>query len=176
MRGQTTLDFATGVSLFLLALVFVFMFVPGTLQPFTQSAQEETVSANRVADLLVTDLLADADEPYLLDGPCTAKLLGSTGSPACGFDGATLQARLDLPARQNVNVTLRGNVSGSTERLCWDAANQTVAGESTGACGDANDVLFVAGDTPPTDGGSTVTARRLVSVHGTTASLEVRMW
>ncbi|MHB9285706.1 hypothetical protein ACKVMT_01535 [Halobacteriales archaeon Cl-PHB] len=172
MRGQTTLDFATGVSLFLLTIIFVFMFVPGTLQPFTQSAQEETVGANRVADLLVMDLLADSEEPYLLDGPCTAKLLGGTGAPACGFDGATLNARLDLPDRQHVNITIRGNFSSGTKRLCWDQNADSVVAASSGDC----DVQFAAGDSPPESSGSTVTARRMVSIRGTTASLEVRMW
>ena len=33
-RGQTTLDFAIGVSVFLIVVAFVLAFVPGMVQPF----------------------------------------------------------------------------------------------------------------------------------------------
>jgi len=70
-RAQTTLDFATGVGIFLVVVASVFAFVPGMLEPFASSTQEETAAANRIADNVAGSLLADPDEPYLLDPVCT---------------------------------------------------------------------------------------------------------
>lgn len=175
-RGQTTLDFATGVSIFLFTLVFVFAFVPGMLQPFTESSQGETASSDRVADLIVQDLLAEPGQGYVLDGSCTAALMGDRSAPECGFDGATLKARLDLSAWQHVNVTMRGDVDGDgSEFLCWDENHgQTV--EASGPACDGGDVALRAGTAPPADGDSVVTARRIASVDETVATIEVRLW
>jgi hypothetical protein len=175
-RGQTTLDFAIGVSLFILVLLFVFTFIPGTLQPFTQGAQEETVASNRVADLLVKDLLVEDERAYVVDGHCTAVLLGglSGSGTDCGFDGGTLAARLDLPDRQFVNVTIHGNVTAAPgdELLCWDDS----AGEVVAASDSSCDTVYTGGGNAPEDRGSTVTSRRIVSIEGVDAALEVRMW
>lgn len=70
-RGQTTLDFAIGVSIFILVIVFTFTFVPTTLQPFEESAQQETVVADRIATQLSSELLATPESPYVLDRECT---------------------------------------------------------------------------------------------------------
>ena len=70
-RGQTTLDFAFGVSVFLLTAIFVLTFVPGMLQPFEQSTQEEITAANRIATDLAEETLASPDRPYVLDRECT---------------------------------------------------------------------------------------------------------
>lgn len=85
MRGQTTLDFAVGVSIFLIVVAFVVAFVPTMLEPFDGSAQEETAVADRLADDLATDLLvADVQEPHLLDRGCVVAffaLENSDGDP-----------------------------------------------------------------------------------------------
>ncbi len=175
MRGQTTLDFATGISVFLLAVLFVFAFVPGVLTPFTASAQEETVTANRVADLVVKDIVADAGEPYLLDGHCTAALLNDslTGS-GCGFDGSTLETRLSLPDFQSINITIRGSPNrGNDELLCWNTTSKIVVNASNTACDFA---LTKSNDDLPSSRGSVVTARRIVSIGNRTASMEVNIW
>lgn len=71
-RGQTNLDFALGVSVFLLTIVFVFSFVPGMLEPFTASTQQETAASDRIADQLAQEMLvSDPGEPYRLDRECT---------------------------------------------------------------------------------------------------------
>jgi hypothetical protein len=72
MRGQTTLDFAVGVSVFLIVVAFVLAFVPTMLQPFDGSSQEETALADRLAEQLSTGLLVeDVTRPYQLDRECT---------------------------------------------------------------------------------------------------------
>lgn len=70
-RAQTTLDFAIGMSVFLIAVTFVFSFIPGMLQPFTGSNEAKTVVADRVADSLAEGMLGDPSEPYILDRTCT---------------------------------------------------------------------------------------------------------
>lgn len=63
MRAQTTLDFAIGISVFLLAVVFVLAFAPGMLDPFTGSAGEKRVASNRIADALSQGMLGDPADP-----------------------------------------------------------------------------------------------------------------
>lgn len=172
-RGQTTLDFAVGVSIFLMSIVFVFAFVPGTLQPFTQSAQDETAGSDRVADLLVEDLLTADGDPYILDGSCTAALMADRSGSGCGFDGGNLSTRLDLPRFQSINVTMRGDPGGGhLERLCWNDADEVVVGATNASC----DVALATGEEPPTDTDSVVTARRVVAIQGIDTVVEVRLW
>lgn len=176
MRGQTTLDFATGVSVFLLTILFVFTFVPGILTPFTDSAQEDTVTANRLADLVSKDILADPAEPYRLNATCTEALISDSSVPGCEFDGSTLSARLDLSAQQSVNITFTGypENTGSADRelLCWDSGNEEVVLASDGDC----DTELRTGPNPPQDSQSVVTARRIVTIDGKTATMEVKTW
>jgi hypothetical protein len=176
MRGQTTLDFATGVSVFLLVIIFVFTFVPGILTPFTQTAQEETVTANRVADLISKDIVAEPNQPYLLDGDCTAALLSDSAGPGCGFDGATLEARLDLDDFQSVNLTVRGSPGrGPNELLCWNGTSQRVVNATAAAC-TGSDTVLRAGEETPDSADSVVTARRIVTVADRIVGLEVKVW
>ncbi|WP_408959138.1 hypothetical protein [Natrinema sp. 74] len=53
-RGQTTQDFAVGIGVFLLAIAFVFSFLPTIITPFDSSVGgAETAQADRIADLIV---------------------------------------------------------------------------------------------------------------------------
>jgi hypothetical protein len=179
MRGQTTLDFATGISIFLFAMLFVFAFIPGVLTPFTTTAQEETVTANRVADLVATDIVTAPGQPYLLDGACTAALLNSSLNSSsaldCGFSGGDMRERLDLAQRQSVNITFRGSPdTGADEILCWDNTSEQVVNASNATACDYT--LTGQTGTDPSSGDSVVTARRIVSIDGTKASMEVRIW
>ncbi len=70
-RAQTTLDFAVGMSIFLLTVAFVFTFAPNIAEPFSDSGTENTVVADRAASQLVAGTLADPDRPYVLDKACT---------------------------------------------------------------------------------------------------------
>ncbi|PSQ10682.1 hypothetical protein BRC93_08575 [Halobacteriales archaeon QS_5_70_15] len=82
-RGQTTLDFALGVSVFLLTAIFVLTFVPGMLEPFEESTQEELSAADRIATDLIEETLASPDRPHLLDRECTVIFFESRED---GFD------------------------------------------------------------------------------------------
>jgi hypothetical protein len=56
-RGQTPQDFAVGISIFLLTVMFVFAFVPSVLQP-SQASEEVilTTEGDRVASNIVSNL------------------------------------------------------------------------------------------------------------------------
>lgn len=170
-RGQTTLDFAVGVSIFIFSIVFVFAFVPGTLQPFTQTAQDETAGSDRVADLVVKDLLAEPGEPYLLDGECTAAMMDRDLAPGCDFDSEALSSKLGLSSFQSFNITMYGD-GGGNEILGWNSTNKRVVAASD----SDSDTAFATGETPPLNRDSVVTARRVVSIDGTKAVVQVRLW
>lgn len=186
-RGQTSLDFAVGMSTLLLVFAFVLTFVPGILGPFTTSGQEETVTADRVADHLAEGLLAEPGMPYVLNTTCTKDFLNDTADDGCAFDDTDpLRERVGLSRyeggstyRQRVNVSVVGNVSKSDGEavLCWDAATAGLIEADEGGCGDdTGDVRLTDGDSPPTERSSVVATRRVVSIDGQDATLLVRVW
>ena len=181
MRAQTTLDFAIGMSFFLLAVAFVFAFVPGMIDPFTGSTQEEMTASNRLADRLATDALASPDEPTVLNETCTRRFFDTSAAPGtCAFaadNGDGPGDRLEVDDRLSVNATITGDADddGNGGLLCWDDAAASVAEESSGNCGDSADVTFAGGDAPP-DGQSVVSATRRVTIGDTDARLVVRAW
>jgi len=54
-RGQTTQDFVVGIGIFLLAVAFVFSFVPSIITPYTAATTAETAQADRIADTIVSE-------------------------------------------------------------------------------------------------------------------------
>lgn len=183
-RGQTTLDFTVGVSIFLLVLISIFLFVPGTLEPFTQGSQEEIVTVNRVADQLSEGQLGDPATPHILDTSCTVAFFQDTSPADCRFSGPNLTARVGVKPRQNVNVTIEGNVTETSDDgadlLCWDkepGPNRLIERDE-GASDPAKDcdTLLAIGPTAPDSAGTSVTSRRVVTINGTNTRLIVEMW
>lgn len=74
-RAQTTLDFAFGIGIFLITVVFIFMFVPNLVAPFnTPSESGEKIQAERTADHLVAHTLGgnqNNSHATTLDPACT---------------------------------------------------------------------------------------------------------
>jgi len=176
-RGQTTLDFAFGISIFIAVVLFIFLFVPGILDPFTAGAQEETVTTNRVADELSHGLLGSTSTPKVLNRTCTVRFFDAANPGGCHYysGSSAVTERIGLDDRQNVNVTLYGNVSAAgtgRDVLCWDDTASTLAEKGGGSC----DTVFVAGDSPPTRNDDSVTAMRVVSLFGEDVTMEVVMW
>ncbi|WP_224447166.1 DUF7287 family protein [Haloprofundus salilacus] len=176
-RAQTTIDFAIGAGVFLLAVAFVIAFIPSMLSPFAGGGQEDTVVADRVASNLVGGVLSAPETPYRVDGECAAVFFGASvmGDFDCGFDpdAVTVNERVGVSSRVNLHITIDGDRSGDgIERLCWDNAERRVVEADASGC----DVRFEAGQSPPTDTGSVVVAWRAVSLAGETGQLEVRVW
>lgn len=59
--GQITLDYLVGITIFLLALVFVFQYAAGLFTPFESSSDEVTMIADRVATTVVEDRISAGD-------------------------------------------------------------------------------------------------------------------
>jgi len=172
MRGQTTLDFAIGVVIFLAVLLFAFGFVPGILEPFEVSGEEDPALSDRIANTLSADMLGSPGQPHVLDRHCTAAFFnGSVDSDDCSFDNDDgLQTRLNLSSFQNVNVTIVNSSAGNAV-YCRDLDDDTVASGS--ACDP--DKKFKLGD-QPAPGQNTITARRTVAIDDEIASLRVIVW
>lgn len=160
-RGQTTLDFAVGMSTFLVAVAFVMAFVPGMLQPFVGGAQEETVAADRTASDLSGGLLVDTDDPHLLNATCTEAFFDRSSPGGCGFDGEWgdgdtnyLNDAVGIRPPAALNVTVR-NESGVVR---------------------IDGTLLRAGQSVPRRHTGVVVAQRIVRVEGDTARLYVRVW
>jgi hypothetical protein len=186
-RGQTTLDFAVGMSTFLLVFAFVLTFIPGMIQPFSASDQEATVIADRVADHLSQGLLGDPARPYILNSTCTVAFLDDSTGTGCRYSGDNISDRVGLsrydtnkPYRSRINVSLEGNLSDTdgSNVLCWDDTNETLVERDDSSCdeGDPTDVVLQDGATLPENRDSIIVARRTVSVGGQNASLLVRVW
>ncbi|WP_206335404.1 hypothetical protein [Natronolimnobius sp. AArcel1] len=61
-RGQTTQDFAVGIGIFILAVAFVFSFLPSIVTPYDSSiGGAETAQADRISDKALDNLSTGAD-------------------------------------------------------------------------------------------------------------------
>lgn len=185
MRGQTTLDFAVGVVVFVVTVAFVVSFVPGMFEPFTGGDQDNTVAGNRVATQLSTSALAVPSKPYVLDRICVTDFFSGTNPPAlhCGFDGSTVQERVGLADSQSIQVRLVGDdvldSDSDDGTLCENNNFEIVEQANTASC----TTVYEVGKTPPSGTSQSVTlARRTVSIGGDAdkldgnARLEVKLW
>lgn len=164
-RGQTTMDFAVGVSVFLLVVAFVVAFVPGIFEPF--EGTDRTQTADRLGATLSGDVLGDPATPAALNETCTWSFFrqmqtGTDTTADCGFD----------PTTDTVSPTL-----GATDV----AVNVTVFED--GAVAELDPPSGVAGSTRELRAGPAVpdtrgvaTARRVVLVEDRSLQMVVRVW
>ncbi|WP_049980473.1 DUF7287 family protein [Halolamina rubra] len=158
-RGQTVLDYAIGVGIFLVAVMFVVATIPGMFAPFVGAGDAQI--ADRVATSLSTERLGAPDEPYLLERDCTVAFFGrldgdDPDADGCRFDTSadTLQEMFALDSSQAIQVRIEKS----------DGAAAVIDGRTLSAGGD------------PPSSVSVTTARRTVAIDGTTYWLEVRAW
>jgi len=178
-RGQTTLDYTIAILVFIAVVLFVFLFVPGILEPFGGGEGEDPAVADRIGNTLSHDMLSGADQPQVLDRQCTVEFFDEGVSPSeCdNFEGTTVAERLDLTDIQNVNVRILGNVTGSGEEVvCWDEGNNEWTDLSQTDCDDSDEILLNGGSTLPQDSTATITSTRVVSLRGQPVTLVVRVW
>ena len=176
-RAQLTIDFAVAAGTFLLAVAFVFAFVPGMLSPF-EGGQSQSLVADRAASQLAEGTLGDPSTPYVLNTTCTLELFrqvngGSSATDTCRFDttAATVHEILGVDETTRVNVTVERNVTGTAnpEIVCRDGTTAVVDDCSTG-------VPLAAGPSPPPSAGQLTGAYRSVIVDGGRYDLHVRVW
>ncbi|WP_254862466.1 DUF7287 family protein [Halovivax gelatinilyticus] len=94
-RGQTVQDFAVGIGLFILAVAFIFAFVPTIITPFADAGGAQTAQADRIAATIVDNASTDTpneldleefDEYYDEDGDDLIEVLGLRSSSDRAFD------------------------------------------------------------------------------------------
>ena len=174
-RGQTTIDFVIGISVFLAAIFFVFLFAPGILTPFTVSGQSDAITVDRTADYLSQDALGGPDEPYVLERACTVAFFNRSGDDPpgtsdCRYEDEPLREQLGLAETRTINVTITGNVSGgvTASQLYWDTEER----ELTAAPGGNKAVRLTIGDDIE-QRRATTTATRVVTLNGKDVTMTV---
>ncbi|MDS0474136.1 hypothetical protein [Natrinema sp. 1APR25-10V2] len=116
-RAQTTQDFAVGIGIFLLAIAFVFTFLPSVITPFDSSiGGAETAQADRVADLIVQNTSINGNN------------ISESGFQAYTDDNLTAELGL-----RNANGNTIDQVNVSVEYL----GNDTVVGPPSNWTGGA---------------------------------------
>jgi hypothetical protein len=167
------------MSIFLAVVVFIFLFIPGILSPFSQGGQADTASSNRVADQLAQGTLGSPSEPYVLNRYCTVEFFGTDDLAAdapsqCSYSGTSFEEGLGLEqSYQNINISIRNNAT-STESLCWDPDDGLI--NETGSDCEGARTQLQRGDAVTASTDDTVTSRRVVSLNREDVALIVRMW
>ncbi|WP_251344153.1 DUF7287 family protein [Haloplanus halophilus] len=149
-RAQTQQDFAVGVSIFLLATLFVFAYLPSTLASSDAEIEQQSYAADRLVASIFTNVTAE-DGANQLNRTRTRRFF-------VGHDDSTaIRANYSLPTTMSANVTLE-TLQGLTVDL--DAGGPTI----TAAAGDAYAEQVGA------------TTTRIVRLGGTRYRLVVRVW
>lgn len=101
-RAQTVQDFAVGIGIFLLAVAFVFSFVPTIITPFEDTGSADTAQADRIAATIVEN--ASTDTPNELDRPALDSRY--QGDSDALTEELGLRVNNDGGAITHVNITL----------------------------------------------------------------------
>jgi len=124
-RAQTSLDFLVGTTVFLLTLSAVLATVPGLVDPFATGQESATITADRAAERLATDVLVDTPtEPYVFD----AEAVDAFFQGGLTVDQAKRQ--LGIPTSTGLNVTLRSTSDFSIGNTPPSTADTSVAWRS----------------------------------------------
>jgi hypothetical protein len=178
-RGQTSVDFAIAMGVFLIALTTVIAFMPTMTQPFT-GGQENPLVADRLVAQLVDGQLGDPSSPSSLNTTCTMYFFnGSAGDPCPSFDGEDdLNTKLGLGQNTFVNVSLQKNVTGTVapETVCAEEPGATALHDPADADCESGDTVMHLGPEPPEASGSIINARRFVRFEGNRVFVVVKVW
>lgn len=170
-RGQTTLDFAIGTSVFLLAVVFVIVYAPTLFDPFAGGTGAKLLVADRAATSLSGDFLAvSTAEPGTLSAACVGTFFDidldeTVQSADCG---GTDLGEFDDPDGFDDLLSLDGrNANVTIHELGSPVSNPVQPEWADGPLTRSND------DSVPSD---VAVATRTVSIEGQQYRLTVRVW
>lgn len=122
-RAQTTLDFLVGTTVFLLTLSAVLVTIPGLVDPFATGQESNTITADRAAEALATDVLVTTpSKPYVFDNDTVHAFFEP------GPSESQPKQRLGVPAGVNMNVTLN---STATPGKLWLGPNVPEGAETS---------------------------------------------
>ncbi|MBC7085623.1 MAG: hypothetical protein H5T43_04580 [Methanomethylovorans sp.] len=130
--GQITLDYLVGITIFLLALVFLFQYAAGLFMPFESTSDEVTMIADRVAATVVEDWIS-AGDPHTSNIVCstfmedfftqlntnyiiTQNSLGLNGTFFCYDLNVSLENSTKVISCGGKNLPHGGNI-GQTKRI-----------------------------------------------------------
>lgn len=120
-RAQTTQDYAIGIGLFLVVVMFVLTFVPAVMAPFGDVADtERSAQAERAASSILASAATDGPDAHL-----SAEALRDT------LDEHNLSTAVSLPDRVNINVTVQELDGDSTVVAGGDTYTDADAGTWT---------------------------------------------
>ena len=188
-RAQTPLDFAIAMGIFLLAVTFVFTFIPSLTAPFVQGDQDKSVTADRVASHLAEGAFGEPGDPFVVDDDCARPFFDESTDDGdipstCGYSGDELGERVGVDTdRLQVNVTIEQVNTTATgddrfRTVCIDSNGDVNHTERASSCPNK----FVVGETADADD-SVVVARRIVTIPGCTfdtkscdVTLRVEVW
>jgi hypothetical protein len=169
VRGQTTLDFAVGSSVFLLTVIFVIVYAPTLFDPFAGGTGTKLLVADRAATSLSADFLAvSTAEPGTLSAGCVAAFFETNQSLAddeCTTDfdveGTTAFEQLLALDGRNANVTIHelDSSADTPAEIRWDGTDIEMTRSNSQAA--------------PID---VAVATRTVSIEGQQYRLTVRVW
>lgn len=179
-RGQTTLDFAIGVSVFLLAVGFVVLFIPTMFDPFSLGDGAGPVVAERSATHLVDGLLvADPSTPGTLDAGCTIAFFTANTTAATAEDCRVVPSSslardvgaISEEAATNEDVPQSWRVNASVQALA----------ERNGVAVRANEVRSGYGTDrlargPDAQGRNADTYSKVVTIDDNRYRVVVRVW
>ena len=176
-RAQMTLDFAIAMGIFLLAIAFIFSFIPSLTAPFITGGQDGSVTGDRIASHLAEGGLGDSNEPYVVDPACAHVFFNASTQDAsdvpseCGFNGTGVHERVGVSDRHDVEVQLfRVNASASGEER-YEYVCETEDGTITnvtdpeGDCEGQGGIVYATEESTNVDRSTTVT-RRVVTIPG----------
>ncbi|MFD1634605.1 DUF7287 family protein [Haloplanus ruber] len=147
-RAQTQQDFAIGVSVFLLAVLFVFAYLPSTLAMGDAVVEQRSYTADRLGSSLLTDL-SDEGSAGELNATRTRTFF------AGHENGADIEANYSVAGTTSVNVTLE-TLEGITVDDLGGGVGATAGKEYADQVG--------------------ATSTRIVRLAGTRYRLVVRVW
>lgn len=168
-RAQTGIDFLVAMSVFLIAVGFVFAFVPSMFAPFGGSGVNDALIADRSAAYLAEyALVEDSTAPGVLSTACTAAFFDEddtisnreTIAGDCGFEHGQigdLAALFGLPDWKSVQITI-----GEPDLVTYEDENREY------------EIEMQRGADPSTD--SDTVSQRVVSIEGEPYELTVRVW
>lgn len=104
--GQVSIDFLTGITVFLLALLFMLNFVTSTIVPFTNDGGVNSATVERASDRLYTDLLTSDDKPRgVLNETVTQEYFDNN-------DEDEMKRALGIEEARSLNITVTNATSG----------------------------------------------------------------
>jgi hypothetical protein len=172
-RAQTALDFAIGVSVFLIVIVGVLAFVPSVFGGTGAPADGEIgITANRVAGFLAGDGFAPAEQPNELKNECVLAFFADTAD--CGFGaGNGVASDVGVSENRGLNVTVQADLDTdpALERVCWDASGNSLVTAGNPDC----DTPYTAGPVASRND-EFETARRTSRLGGIRVFVVVRAW